>query len=88
MPSDHPHLTDDELAALEERIAYSLRTGLGLPATIDEFQRLIAEVRRSRETAKPKQRGVDFPCEGCGALKGSTLDDGWWRCSTCAYPSP
>jgi hypothetical protein len=34
------------------------------------------------------QRGIDFPCEQCGALAGSTLDDGgWYRCHACGYPA-
>lgn len=33
------------------------------------------------------RRGIDFPCEQCGALSGSTLDDGWYRCHSCGYPS-
>jgi hypothetical protein len=62
-----PPLTEAELAALEERIAYSLRTGLGLPATIDEFQRLIAEVRAARASAArhEAEAGVCY-CVGCG----------------------
>jgi hypothetical protein len=33
-----------------------------------------------------KIRGVDFPCENCGQLAGSGLDNGWYRCSACGYP--
>jgi hypothetical protein len=33
------------------------------------------------------QRGVDYPCEGCGKKEGSTLNDGWQRCNACGYPS-
>lgn len=33
-----------------------------------------------------ERRGVDYPCEGCGALSGSTLCEGWYRCKRCGYP--
>jgi len=36
---------------------------------------------------KVKQRGVDFPCEDCGALAGNFVRDGWYRCKACGYPS-
>jgi hypothetical protein len=32
-------------------------------------------------------RGVDFPCEACKKLKGSYLENGWYRCLACGYPS-
>jgi hypothetical protein len=32
-------------------------------------------------------RGVDHPCEQCHKLEGSTLDNGWYRCANCGYPS-
>jgi hypothetical protein len=35
---------------------------------------------------KSPQRGVDFPCEDCGALAGSEVVNGWYRCRTCGYP--
>jgi hypothetical protein len=40
------------------------------------------------EGKKPRYgvRGFDFACESCGKLDGSTLDNGWYRCSACGYP--
>lgn len=32
-------------------------------------------------------RGGDFHCEECDQLAGSTLDNGWYRCNACGYPS-
>ena len=34
-----------------------------------------------------RRRGYTFECEGCESLKGSTLDNGWWRCNACGFPS-
>ena len=31
-------------------------------------------------------RGLDYPCEDCGALAGFYEDDGWFRCVKCGYP--
>lgn len=36
--------------------------------------------------SKIPRRGVDFPCEECRKLEGSTLRDGWYRCDACGYP--
>ena len=33
-----------------------------------------------------RERGVDFACEECGALAGSFLERGWYRCRKCGYP--
>jgi hypothetical protein len=33
----------------------------------------------------PDERGVDVPCEGCGALEGH-CGDSWRRCKRCGYP--
>jgi hypothetical protein len=35
---------------------------------------------------KVKRRGVDFPCENCGKSDGSSLSEGWYRCTACGYP--
>lgn len=35
----------------------------------------------------PDERGVDYPCEECGALDGNTVQNGWQRCRKCGYPS-
>lgn len=37
----------------------------------------------------PAQRGTPaFPCEDCGQTEhGNCLDDGWYRCARCGYPS-
>lgn len=43
-------------------------------------------VRPALEIKPPQRRGVDFPCEKCGKLEGSKLNDGWYRCSACGYP--
>lgn len=33
------------------------------------------------------RRGVEYPCEDCGAVAGSTRDDrGFYRCNRCGYP--
>lgn len=34
-----------------------------------------------------RERGVDFPCEDCGALKGSYLESGIRLCAECRYPA-
>lgn len=39
------------------------------------------------QATTPARRGVDFPCEECGQLAGSNLDNGCWRCASCGYPS-
>lgn len=31
-------------------------------------------------------RGVDYACEECSELKGSKLDNGFYRCNNCGYP--
>ena len=38
-------------------------------------------------TTSIRRRGVDFDCEGCGKREGSFLEDGWYRCNACGYPS-
>ncbi len=53
-----------------------------VPGLLDEIEMLRRPVGRPM-----KVRGVDFPCEKCGALKGSHLDNGWHRCNDCGYPS-
>lgn len=32
------------------------------------------------------ERGVDYPCERCGALADNTHQNGWQRCNNCGYP--
>ena len=65
-------LLDDKAGVIPEELGIILK----------EFKNhsLVAEV------SKVKQRGVDFPCEDCGALEGSVLDNGWYRCNKCGYP--
>ena len=53
------------------------------PAVIRE---LLAEIINLAGQRAP-QRGVDFRCEGCGALEGSRFHEGWYRCKRCGYPS-
>lgn len=55
------------------------------PTAIDAW--LETSVPSSVHLRMMKRRGVHFPCEKCGALDGSTLSDGWYRCSKCGYPS-
>lgn len=39
------------------------------------------------ESEPVRRRGVDFPCEKCGAQVGTKLDDrGFYRCFQCGYP--
>lgn len=52
--------------------------------TIAEVAEIVAKVTKPQPV---KRRGVDFPCEECGALAGSYLVDGWYRCAKCGYPS-
>lgn len=53
----------------------------------DVAEAAVADARVALEsTNEPRVRGVDFPCEDCGALKGSSLDNGWFRCTNCGYP--
>lgn len=73
--------------AAVERIHATLRDAPGLVREQQaEIERLRAEVDRLKP--KPvKRRGVDFPCEECGAMEGNCLDNGWFRCAKCGYPS-
>ena len=46
----------------------------------------LAELARHKEEKRVKVRGVDFACEECKQLKGSHLENGWYRCNNCGYP--
>lgn len=49
--------------------------------------RILPLLLASKIDKRVKQRGVDFPCEGCGKLEGNFLENGWYRCKQCGYPS-
>lgn len=53
---------------------------------------LFYEATMKRQRLHPSyepRRGIETPCEDCGALAGAKRDGkGFWRCTHCGYPSP
>lgn len=75
----HGHLPDPIVGLLGEGAA--AQVAFGCPHCSGD------DVRAMWEAEVPGvQRGVTYPCEECGALDGSVLDNGWWRCRRCGYP--
>lgn len=79
---------------VEERVAYARRlrcepdVELALLGRLDALSVLVAKVIAEAEPDYVRVRGLDFPCEECGAWEGSTRDNrGFLRCDHCGYPS-
>lgn len=56
----------------------------------DNSPQEIATLLERREFLLPyldRRRGYTFECENCESLEGSTLDNDWWRCNRCGFPS-
>jgi hypothetical protein len=77
-------------------VEYALDAALGeVHRQVGEMGHVLKEARGAGMDAaqlyidqtRIKIRGEDFACEECGKLQGSHLDNGWYRCSNCGYPS-
>lgn len=75
---------DDTPDAVAKAVADLCWKNAGLE---QEVERLRGELAKTAANSlMVPRRGVDQACENCGALEGSTLVDGWYRCNSCGYP--